>query len=472
MSKTEPFTLSLGGDYLLLWTGMLESKSSRLSLLYKYALGIERSSFGIFYFIWKVRRFFRTPHRRYNLIRRRFAMSRCTSLKNGIFSIRTAVSLVVLIAITLSAIPARAVDYAFAKIADTSVSYTSIDTWPAINGSGQVAFSGRAKVAGAPLGLFRSDGTTTVTIATLSSFGSSFGSDIAISNSGEVAYFVNDGGPISVNKGSGGSVTKIADYTKFQIGSWGPAINDLGTVVFQGTSNATGRLGVYSGNGGTVSTVVDTSGIFDNIGLSPAINHSGTVAFTAHRYSTGQWGVYTLNNGVLTTIADTSGPIADFQTGAVTINDSGTVAFMAKMDSGGYAIYRGNGQTLDLIAESAGYSFFLDQPVVNNQGTVGFVGIGKNGKYGLYTGPDPVLDKIVANDDVINGQVVTNIDSQGWAFGDNGWATFICGSAVDGKWVTSLYAAHPVPEPSTSMVLLTSFFGFTVIAAKRRFRRK
>ena len=211
------------------------------------------------------------------------------------------------VALLLSAVcllhaPASASPYEYIKIADTSSTFSGFDPWPAVNGSGQVSFVATQRVG--PLGLYRGDGTTTTLIASLPPFAfvADFGTDQVINNAGEVAYFYDDPyGSQSVCKGSGGAITTIADSANFSsIGLWGPAINDNGTVVFPGTSRATGRLGIYSGNGGSVTTIVDTSGDFSDFGLSPAINDSGTVAFSALSKATGKWGIYTINNGVTT----------------------------------------------------------------------------------------------------------------------------------------------------------------------------
>ena len=55
----------------------------------------------------------------------------------------------------------------------------------------------------------------------------------------------------------------------------------------------------------------------------------------------------------------------------VTINDAGMVAFVPSSRN---AIYRGNGQALEMVVDTSGpFSYFQDQPVINNLGDVGFV---------------------------------------------------------------------------------------------------
>src|SRR5262249_58324216 len=82
--------------------------------------------------------------------------------------------------------------------------------------------------------------------------------------------------------------TKIADCSDDSItvpDSGGVSINAQGTVAFIGNLNAGGQ-GVFTGNGGPLTTIVDTNqgfgsfGLFSGFGGRPSINDAGTVAFT------------------------------------------------------------------------------------------------------------------------------------------------------------------------------------------------
>ena len=100
-------------------------------------------------------------------------------------------------------------------------------------------------------------------------------------------------------------------------------------------------------------------------------------------------GLYTISDGVVSKVVDTSGPIARFLwNGAANISNDGTLSFLAQLDSGDYAIYRGIGQSLDMIADTSGvFSGFSDQPIVNSQGQIAFVAYLTSGGTGNFHRP-------------------------------------------------------------------------------------
>src|ERR1044072_3719310 len=59
--------------------------------------------------------------------------------------------------------------------------------------------------------------------------------------------------------------TKIADSSQFQEGFFGPAINGQGVVAFKAALNSGGR-GIFTGNGGPLTKIVDTTKTFGSIG--------------------------------------------------------------------------------------------------------------------------------------------------------------------------------------------------------------
>jgi hypothetical protein len=105
------------------------------------------------------------------------------------------------------------------------------------------------------------------------------------------------------------------------------------------------------------------------------------VAFQAQR-GTGERGVFTGAGGPISTIADSSGPLASF--GDPSINNAGTVAFFATLDAGGQGIFTGADPGASKII-ATGYPLFgstvtrLDlfglriQPGLNDGGSVAFV---------------------------------------------------------------------------------------------------
>src|ERR1043166_2656738 len=82
-----------------------------------------------------------------------------------------------------------------------------------------------------------------------------------------------------------------------------PAINSAGTVAF--TIDVAGPVGggIFSGNGGPLTTIVTKTPLFPS--GRPSINNAGAVAF---RSGAGVQGVFAGSGGPITTIADTSGP--------------------------------------------------------------------------------------------------------------------------------------------------------------------
>jgi hypothetical protein len=177
----------------------------------------------------------------------------------------------------------------------------------------------------------------------------------------------------------------------------GGAINNHGTVAFQGVR--AGVAGIYSGNGGPITTIADTAGSFSDVGSSASINDGGLVAFAA-TLDTGVKGIFTGTGGSTTPIVDNSGPFDSFDPPIINTND--LVAFSAQFDNGNSGIYVINGGTLTPIATLGGAETFIafDPPTMNNLGTVAFLGYRSFGGMGLgssgiYTGNGGALTPIV-----------------------------------------------------------------------------
>ncbi len=90
----------------------------------------------------------------------------------------------------------------------------------------------------------------------------------------------------------------------------------------------------------TFTKIADTSGPFSGF-FEPSINAGGTVAFRANLDAGGQ-GIFTGSGGPVTTIADTSGPFLLFDP-LPSINAAGTVTFVAALPGGGQGIFTGSG---------------------------------------------------------------------------------------------------------------------------------
>ncbi len=337
---------------------------------------------------------------------------------------------------------AKAASFTFKKIVDPSSSPFGgpmSDLFsPAINDSGTVAFqaaNGRGE------GIFTSSGGSFTTIADTvnSSFGMIFSP--SINNSGTVAFqaglkggTLNGVGPgVGIYTGSGGSLTTISfDTNAGGILVSRPSINDSGTVAF--VDNKSGVT--YTGNGGPRTFIANTAG------GSPFINNQGTVSFVLPGAS-----LVTRNREVTTTIADTRNSFSSLFGNGSPVNNNGIVAFEADLKSGGEGIFTGNGKSVTTIADTSDSFSGFSTPAINDEGTVAFEAGLKGSGGGIFTGSDPIADKVIANGDSLFGSTVTFVDiTNPQSLNNLGQIAFVAALA-DGT--RSIYVATPVPEPST-----------------------
>jgi hypothetical protein len=176
--------------------------------------------------------------------------------------------------------------------------------------------------------------------------------------------------------------TKIAETNNDTFSSFGiwPAINNQGNVVFSAELSSRGS-GIFVGNGGTTTTIADTSGILSLFSSRPGINNAGVVAFGANLKTIGS-GIFTVDSkGTLTTIAESTQPRGVF--GDPVINNGGTVAFSSTIN-GDQAIFISSNGTLRTIADTTNnpYSFF-DGYAINDGGSVAISARQVNGNGGI-----------------------------------------------------------------------------------------
>ncbi len=195
--------------------------------------------------------------------------------------------------------------------------------------------------------------------------------------------------------------TKIADTNSLPFSNiYDAYLNDAGTVSFISGTNNTG-LGIYTGNGVSVTTIADASDPKSPFSRfeTPVINNSGTVAFPAFlKAEAGGSGIFVASSdGGVKTLYDTkSGPFSGFGSipfGTLSgINNAGMVAFQADLNAGGSGIFTGFiGKPPTQIAavpatSPTGAKPFVAFPSINNSGTVSFLAVGLTGGPGLYTG--------------------------------------------------------------------------------------
>jgi hypothetical protein len=175
-----------------------------------------------------------------------------------------------------------------------------------------------------------------------------------------------------------------------------PSLNDAGVVAFSALLPG-GTNGVFTGSGGSLTTIADTSGAFSGFSSPVSINNQGAVAFSAGLDAGGS-GLFTGSGGPTTTIADTSGPFSSFS--APSLNNNGTVAFRASLDAGGSGIFTGSGGSVTTLYDTgpgSPFSDFLLSPSLSDAGTVAFRANLKAGGSGLFTGRGGPTTTVAAN---------------------------------------------------------------------------
>lgn len=200
-----------------------------------------------------------------------------------------------------------------------------------------------------------------------------------------------------------------------------PAIDDAGTVAFQAALTA-GGSGVFTGDGGPVTTVADSaSGTFREVISHPDIANDGSLCFYAlsrperRRARDGKDAqrLVLVRDGQEIGIADSgAASSAPSFTGigplGPTMNHDRAVAFRADLAPGVSGVFvtdgrpagvieaRRSGATVIATAESDGhFSGFQGLPVINRQGTVAFRADLGDGGQGIYTWSQGTVTPVV-----------------------------------------------------------------------------
>lgn len=122
------------------------------------------------------------------------------------------------------------------------------------------------------------------------------------------------------------------------------------------------------------TNIADTTQGFGAFGLFPAINNHGEVAFTANRNDTGL--IFRTRGGAdtVTTIASSADSLSQFGDD-VAVNPGGVVAFDATTATGSRAIFKSDGVSKTLIADSTVNGLAkigVGSPAINADGIVAF----------------------------------------------------------------------------------------------------
>src|SRR5262245_25994370 len=205
------------------------------------------------------------------------------------------------------------------------------------------------------------------------------------------------------------SFTRIADDTGpiGEIGVAPVAINDAGQVAF--TANMiTGQPAVLVGSGGPLTTIADTSSVFQSIGFAdvfsrrrpthgfPAIDGLGQVSFGGVR-TDGVSGIFAGAGGAIS-IVDTTTGVLSFDGDPYSSGSGSLTAVEANVLIANrlrQAILVRNGGSLTRIADTSEMFAVLDaDPRINRDSQVVFHGILQDGRQGIYVGSGGALTTI------------------------------------------------------------------------------
>ncbi|WP_375514989.1 choice-of-anchor tandem repeat NxxGxxAF-containing protein [uncultured Nostoc sp.] len=367
--------------------------------------------------------------------------------------------------LSLVAVEVKSADagtFTFTKIAEAdNRNFLDVGGGP-INDNGTVAF---AAITPSGKSIFTSNGGAIRTVVSFKSRSGFYG--IAINDSGTVAFgnFYNElQEGYFISNGETVKTVAIPSNRSFSLTLENNAFNNNNTLVFS-LIRGINRYEIVTTSGGSLTTVVDTSGQFRFFNQPPAINDNNVVAFTAS-LNDGRVGVFTIQNGLITTIADNTN-LFDGGFSETSINNINNVIFEARLDSGEGGIFIGNGETITTVANTSSSFSSFSRPAINDKNQVAFNATLRNGAEnvsvdGIFTGSDPIGDKVIGiGDSLLNG-TVTNLFFDGGLnnFGQISFFATIRDSNNNTRNV--VFRADPV---STSVPESTSKLGLLALGA-------
>jgi hypothetical protein len=356
----------------------------------------------------------------------------------------------------MCATPAWA-QYTYTNVADTSspIIDAFFGTTPSLNSAGTLGFFASLDAGGQ--GIFTGNGTTTTTIALTSgppyaAFGNvSPASFTPVDAAGALGFRSElDGGGHGLFRSDGTTTTTIALdnsplFSFFQL----PSMNAAGTLGFHASLDGGGE-GLFTSDGTTTTTIALTSGPTYSFLWDPSINTAGTLGFRAI-LDAGGTGVFTSDGTTTTTIALSSGPT--FQNfGNPSINAAGTLGFLALQDAGGEGVFTSDGTTTTLIALTGlTYSnFSSNPPSIDSAGRLAFNAGLQAGGRGLFIGDGTTTIQVLRTGDALFGSTVLGFAIGREALNDAGQIGFFY-QLADGRHGVAV--ATPVPEPGCQSCL-------------------
>jgi hypothetical protein len=302
--------------------------------------------------------------------------------------------------------------YRFTPIADSQggFPYQAVFGFPAINGSGRVAFN--ARLTGGVEGVFTRLGTGGVdALADTTEFNLGFGIAPSINSLNTVLFLGLKQGPNGIIetflRGSGNSATPLVNSSDNLHNFCGTQINIEGTAAFRAERADGHKVILAQGAGqlnGVVRTIAEEGSEFSALDCAPSIGFDGTVAFVATRNS--RRGIFTrAKNGQLTVIADDGGPFAAF--GPIALNQQGGIAFQAVRQGFGLGLFRiKNGSFVKVTDYNLGGAGAPAGFSINESGQVAFeFNFGANGS-SVSLGPNSLFGRVIGTGSVLFGRTV------------------------------------------------------------------
>ena len=323
----------------------------------------------------------------------------------------------------------------FVNIADSAQGFSDFSQFPAINSQGSIAF---VATQGLDQKVFRWDRRNLNPIAsTATAPFTFFTDDVVINEAGTVGFRagLNTGLRAEGIFTSDGLTTRtIVDsaqqgFPGFGIGT--PSINASGTVAFQAFRSGFRSNAIFTGNGGSITPVLDTlTSNFLTFG-AVAINASGEIVFEGVQKDRSE-GIFLLrpNRQGEETSGTGSASVIDvidtnnsdfFQFGDPVINEPGITADFA---AGGtkLEVFSGNGSSITARSDPASTLFIdVEHPSINNRGAIAFSTLAADGSQGIFvelTGGASLVP-VLQSGDPLFGSTVTALSVGRFAFNDH-----------------------------------------------------
>jgi hypothetical protein len=376
----------------------------------------------------------------------------------------------VLFSVVVVAPPAaRAADYNFTLIAETSDELEKLLNLPSINNLGQVSFA--AETANG-IGIYVGDGTAApaqrIQPAELYRLGGAY-TQTPIDDSGHVAFF----GTLDDVYGIFRVAPSLAIETVFagdffEVVPVGQiAQSPSGTVGYLGKTYPDFYLQTYTSYDTTTPTFQDDplEGIWiDSYAVD--VNDAGTVAATRQNANQIRE-LFTVDTaGNVAVIASMESEFlqlfSDFD-----FNNSGAVAFLGQDASGQYGLFLHTGGTTLRVAQD------VIRFALNDLGNVAYLGRNDSSQMALFAGNDQLAQSVIATGDELFGSTILSLfyssDPYEGLLGLNNQGQIAFWARLsDGRDV--FIRADPVliPEPATALLALLS--ALCLVATRRRKR--